>query len=98
MRSSSTSELAALLEEQVLTEAVAADHLQREPAEIADALLAHAAQRTPFAPELARRGGASAGPPGAGGTGRSCAPAKSERPAMAAASASALGRRNVRAG
>jgi hypothetical protein len=39
----------ALLEEQVLPEALSAHHLERKPAQVADSLLAHTVQRTPLA-------------------------------------------------
>ena len=82
-------DLAALLEQQVLAEAAAAHHLEREAADVADPILADAAQRTPLAAE---------GPPGvpAGGwrvvsrrnrMGSAAPRPKSERPAIAEASA-----------
>ena len=45
---------AALLEEEVLTEAVPARHLEREAAEVANPILAHACERSPFAAESTR--------------------------------------------
>src|SRR5204862_4657269 len=47
-------ELVAPLDQQVLAELVASVHLQHQPAEIAQALLANTPQRAPLAAELAR--------------------------------------------
>ena len=53
-------QVGAALEQQVLAEAVAPVHLEREPAEIAQLLLTQAQERAPLAPELAGgRGGPS---------------------------------------
>jgi len=52
-------QLGAALEQQVLSEAVAAVHLQGEPAEVAQFLLTEAQERATLAPELARRRGRS---------------------------------------
>ena len=56
-------QLGAALEQQVLAEAVAPVHLEREPAEVAQLLLAQPQERAALAPELAR-GGAGAAPGG----------------------------------
>ena len=48
-------QLRAPLEQQVLAEPVAPVHLEREPAEIAETLLANAQERTPLTPQRARR-------------------------------------------
>ncbi len=48
-------QLGAALEQKVLPKAVAAVHLQREPAEVAQLLLPEAQERPSLAPELARR-------------------------------------------
>ena len=48
-------ELRAALDDQTCVEAVALVHLEREPAEVAQPLLAHLEQRLPLALELARR-------------------------------------------
>jgi hypothetical protein len=48
-------DLAALLEEEVLAEAAAADHLEREPAHVADPVFADATERPPLPPECAGR-------------------------------------------
>jgi hypothetical protein len=50
-------QLGAALQQQVFPEAVAPVHLQREPAEIAQLLLAEAEERATLAPELGRRRG-----------------------------------------
>jgi hypothetical protein len=53
-------QLLAPLDEEVLTELVAAEHLQHQPAEIAQALFSHSEQRTALLPELT---GMRQGPP-----------------------------------
>jgi hypothetical protein len=50
-----TDQLGAALEQQVLPEAIAAVHLQREAAEVAQLLLPQAQERAALAPELTRR-------------------------------------------
>ena len=57
--------LLALLDQQVLLELVAAEHLEHQPAEVADALLARPDEGSPFASQRARRRNALA----AGGVG-----------------------------
>ena len=47
-------QLVAALDEQVLAELVAAEHLQHEAAKVAEALFADAKQRAPLFPQLAR--------------------------------------------
>ena len=51
-----TDQLGAALEHQILAKAVAAVHLERDPAEIAKPLLAQAEERPALASQLARRG------------------------------------------
>ena len=58
-------QLGAALEQQVLAEPVAAVHLEREPAEVAQLLLAKPQERAALTSELARRRGGTA--PWAGG-------------------------------
>ena len=55
-------QLGAALEQQVFPEAVAAIHLQRQPAEVAELLLTEAEQRAALATKLARRRGRSPPP------------------------------------
>ena len=62
-------QVGAALDEQVLAEAVAAVHLEREPAEVAQALLANAHQGPPLPAEFAR-GWCDAAAPGELGLGR----------------------------
>ena len=49
-------QLVATLDQQVLTELVAAEHLEHQPAEIPQPLLAHSEQRPTLSPELAGMG------------------------------------------
>ena len=75
-RPSTRDHLLALLDQQVLLELVAPEHLEHQSAEVADALLARPDEGAPFAPERARRrntlgSGRSRGPPsGAASAGR----------------------------
>jgi hypothetical protein len=48
-------QLCAALEQQILAEAVTPVHLQREPAQVAELLLAQPEERAAFAPQLAGR-------------------------------------------
>jgi hypothetical protein len=45
-------QLVAALDQQVLPELVAAEHLEHQPAEISEPFLAHAQERATLAPEL----------------------------------------------
>ena len=45
----------ALLDQQVLLELIAAEHLEHQPAQVADAVLARPDEGSPFAPQRARR-------------------------------------------
>jgi hypothetical protein len=55
-------QLRAALEQQVFPEVIAPVHLQREPAEVAELLLAQAEERAALSPELGRRRGGSPPP------------------------------------
>jgi hypothetical protein len=60
-------QLVAALDQQVLAELVAAEHLEHEPAEVAKALFADTKQRAALLPELARMGECPARRPGRAG-------------------------------
>jgi hypothetical protein len=57
-----TDQLGAAIEQQVLAEAIAPVHLERQATEVTQLLLTQAQERTTLAPELARRRSGSPAP------------------------------------